>query len=167
MPFLLIKSKGKTYKCLIDSRDQAKISRFTWSINGKGYLQTTINGRTILMHRLILGIIDRPELETDHKRHNKIDNRRSQIRVCNHSENRRNSRKLMPGSSKFKGVYKDGLYYHAQIMKGQKVINLGRYYSEITAGKVYDQAAKETFKDFAYLNFPGFKPANQLIIPGL
>jgi hypothetical protein len=110
------------------------------------------------MHRLIMGIIDKPDIETDHKRHNKLDNRRSQIRVCNHSENRRNSRKIMPGSSKYKGVYRDGKYYHSQIMKGRKVINLGRFYSEITAGRIYDQAAKETFKDFAFLNFPDSDP---------
>ena len=73
----------------------------------------------------------------------------------------------MPGSSIYKGVYKDGKFYHSQIMQGQRVINLGRFYSEITAGKVYDQAAKETFKDFAFLNFPGFIPVNQLSIPGL
>lgn len=158
MPFLIITSKGKAYKCLYDSRDQKKISRFTWSLHSKGYAVTTINGKPVLMHRLILGILDKPEIETDHRFHNRLDNRRSKIRVCSHSENRRNSRKIMPGSSKFKGVYRDGKFYHSQIMKGRKVINLGRFYSEITAGKVYDQAAKETFKDFAFLNFPNIDP---------
>jgi len=158
MPFLIIISKGKTYKCLFDSRDQDLISRFTWSLHSKGYAQTNINGKSILMHRLILGIIDKPEIEVDHRYHNKLDNRRKKIRICTHSENRRNSRKIMRGSSKFKGVYRDQNKYHAQIMQGQKVINLGRFYSEVTAGKVYDQAARETFKDFAFLNFPNINP---------
>jgi hypothetical protein len=167
MPVLIIKSKGKDYNCLFDRRDQKLISQFTWSLHSKGYAVTTIKGKAVLMHRLILGIVDRPEIEVDHRFHNKLDNRRTKIRFCSHAENRRNSRKIMPGSSKYKGVYKDGKFYHSQILKGQKVINLGRYYSEITAGKVYDRAAKETFKDFAFLNFPGFKPVSQLTIPDL
>ncbi|HEY5122710.1 MAG TPA: hypothetical protein VIK14_03135 [Ignavibacteria bacterium] len=167
MPELLIISKGKEYACLYDKRDQKKISRFNWSLHSKGYAVTTINGKPVLMHRLILGIIDKPEIETDHKYHNKLDNRRSKIRVCTHSENRRNSRKVMQGSSKYKGVYRDQNKYHAQILQGQKVLNLGRFRSEITAAKIYDKVAKETFKDFAFLNFPGFKQVNQLSIPGL
>lgn len=158
MAFLIIMSKGIAYKCLYDSRDQKKISRYNWSLHSKGYACTTINGKSVLMHRFILGIVDKPEIEVDHRHHRKLDNRRSKIRVCSHAENRRNSQKINPGSSKFKGVYRDQNKYHAQIMQGQKVINLGRFYSEVTAGKVYDQAARETFKDFAFLNFPNINP---------
>lgn len=167
MPVLIIKSKGKEFVCLFDSRDQKKISRFTWSLHSKGYAVTTIKGKPVLMHRLILGIIDSPEIEADHIFHNRLDNRRSKIRVCTHSENRRNSRKVKESAqSHYKGVYRDQNKWHAQIMQGRKVINLGRYRSEITAGKVYDQAAKETFKDFAFLNFPQFKEVQQIAILG-
>ena len=69
----------------------------------------------------------------------------------------------MKGSSKFKGVYKDGKYYHAQINAG-KVRNLGRFYSEATAGRIYDEAAREEYADFAYLNFPGYQLPQQLSI---
>ena len=153
MPELIIISKGKEFNCLYDQEDQELISRFPWSLHSQGYAQTTINGKTVLMHRLILGIVDKPEIEVDHRYHNRLDNRRAKIRPCTHSENLHNSRKLK-GSSKYKGVYRDGKYYHSQITKGQKVVNLGRYHSEITAGRVYDQAAREIFKDFACLNFP-------------
>ena len=159
MPELIITSKGKEYTCLYDLQDQKLISRFIWSLHSKGYACTTKNGKSILMHRLILGILDSPEIEADHKFHNRLDNRRSKIRACNHSENRRNSRKLKESSqSKYKGVYRDQNKWHAQIMAGNQVINLGRFRSEVTAGRIYDQAAKETFKDFAYLNFPDINP---------
>ena len=105
MPELLIISKeGIERKCLYDQRDHKLISKFTWKLHSKGYACTTINGKTVLMHRLILGIIDNPEIEVDHRFHNRLDNRRSEIRICTHSENRRNSRKLK-GQSKLKGVY--------------------------------------------------------------
>ena len=159
MPELTHPSKGKDFVCLFDQQDQALISRFTWSLHSKGYACTTINGKPVLMHRLILGIVDKPEIEVDHIFHNKLDNRRSKIRVCTHSQNRRNSRKLKESAqSQLKGVYRDNNKWHAQIMQGNQVINLGRYRSEITAGRIYDQAAKENFKDFAFLNFPGLDP---------
>jgi len=164
MPFLIIKSKGKAYKCLYSSKDQGLISQFHWNLHSKGYACTTLNGKSILMHRLILGLIDRPDIEVDHKFHNKLDNRRSQIRPCTHSENLRNSRK-MKGSSRFKGVYRDQNKWHAQILQGDRVINLGRFRSEITAGKVYDRQAREIFKDFANLNFPDARFPIQQTIP--
>jgi hypothetical protein len=150
---IILQSKGENFICQYDPEDHELISQYTWNLHSQGYAVTTINGKRVLMHRLILGIIEHPDIEVDHIFHNKLDNRRSMIRICTRSENRRNSRKLT-GVSKFKGVYRDGKYWHTQIMRDQKVINLGRYNSERTAGLVYDREAKKTFKDFAFLNFP-------------
>jgi hypothetical protein len=163
---LKILSKGVEYRCFYDKRDHKLIKQFTWSICN-GYAVTNINGKLISMHRLILGIVDNPDLEVDHKFHNGLDNRRKYIRVCTHAQNLQNSRKNKIGSSKFKGVYRDGIFWHSQIMKENRVKNLGRFRSEITAAKVYDQEAREVFKDFAFLNFPAFKEVTQLLIPGL
>jgi hypothetical protein len=41
----------------------------------------------------------------------------------------------------------------------------GRLYSEATAGRVYDEAAKEAYADFALLNFPGQQLPQQLQLP--
>lgn len=166
MPELVIISKGKEYTCLYDQEDHELISCYKWYLHPQGYAATSIKRKTVLMHRLVLGIVGVPEIEADHKFHNKLDNRKENLRFCNRSENRRNSRKLK-GSSIYKGVYKDGKYYHSQILEGNLVKNLGRYYSEKTAAKVYDNEARQLFKDFAFLNFPDFKLANQLSIPGL
>jgi len=161
---IIIKSQGREHLCLYDQQDHEIISRYNWSLHNRGYAVTTIKGKPVLMHRLVMGIVDRPDIEVDHIFHDKLDNRRSQLRLCTRSQNRRNARKLMKGSSKFKGVYKDGKYYHAQINAG-KVRNLGRFYSEATAGRVYDEAAKEAYADFALLNFPGYQLPTQLKIP--
>ena len=167
MPEIIIRSKGIDYICLFDIQDQDLVCRYRWSLHSAGYAQTTINKKSVLMHRLILGIIDNPEIEADHKFHNKLDNRRAKIRICTHSENRRNSRKLKESSqSQYKGVYRDQNKWHAQIMQGDRVKNLGRFRSEVTAGKVYDNEARQEYKDFAFLNFPDFKEVNQLSISG-
>ncbi|MDP3446072.1 MAG: hypothetical protein Q8T08_24690, partial [Ignavibacteria bacterium] len=130
----LIKSKGKEYICLFDRIDQDLIFRHKWNLVN-GYAVATINGKSISMHRLILGVTD-PEIQIDHKHHNKLDNRRRKIRLCTRSENRRNSRKLLEGTSKYKGVYRDKNKWHVQIFIGENVKNLGRYRSEKTAAKV-------------------------------
>jgi hypothetical protein len=161
MAELIITCKGVEYVCLFDPKDKNLISQYRWNLHNKGYAVATVDGKPVLMHRLILGIVDRPEIEVDHKFHNRLDNRRSKIRVCTHSENLRNSRK-MKGACTLKGVYRDNNKWHAQISSDQRVYNLGRFWSEVTAGKAYDRAAREMFQDFACVNFPEFKEPKQL-----
>ena len=168
MPELIIISKGKEYPCLFDQEDQELVSRFHWSLHSKGYAQTIINGKTVLMHRLIMGVLDKPEIEVDHRFHIRLDNRRSKLRVCSHSENMRNARKLKPTAhSQYKGIYNDLGRWHVQIMQDEKVKNLGRYNNEITAAKVYDNRAIEIFKDYAFVNFQSSLGARQLTFPWL
>jgi hypothetical protein len=155
---MIIHSKGIDYICLYDLEDHELISRFNWSLHSQGYAQTTINGKTVLMHRLILGIVYSPGIEVDHIFHNKLDNRRANIRICTRSENSRNSRKIKKCSSKFKGVYWDKNTWHAQIKRGNRIVNLGRFQSENTAGRVYDQIARIEYNEFACLNFPQDAP---------
>lgn len=168
MPELIIISKGIEYSCLYDEADHELVSQYQWSLHSQGYIQTTIKGKTVLMHRLILGVVNNPEIEVDHRFHNRRDNRRSKLRACSHSENRRNARKLKPTAhSQYKGIYNDLGRWHVQIMQNAKVKNLGRYSNEITAAKCYDQRALEIFKDFAFVNFQSSKEARQLALPWL
>ena len=165
MPEIIIISKGKQYPSLVDQEDLELVRHFSWSLHSKGYAVAYKDGKQILMHRLILGVIDNPEIEVDHRFHNRLDNRRSKIRPCTHSENLQNSRKIKKGSCALKGVYRDQNKWHAQIMIDDRVKNLGRFRSPITAGRIYDQAAKENFKDFACLNFPEGATVHQSLIP--
>jgi hypothetical protein len=149
---LIITSKGIDHLCLFDSCDRELIETYRWHLNSHGYAVTQINGKHILMHRLILGVVDRPDIEVDHIYHNKLDNRRAMIRTCSRAENSRNRAKRR-GYSQFKGVYRENYLWHSQICCDQKVINLGRYRSEVTAAKAYDRAARELFGAFCNPNF--------------
>jgi hypothetical protein len=153
---LILNYKDQQFICLYDAIDHELISQYSWSYSN-GYAVTTIKGKTVLMHRLILGLIDKPEIEVDHQFHKKLDNRRSEIRACTHTQNLRNSRKLN-GFSKFKGVYRDQNKCKVQITNDEKQITIGRFRSEVTAGKVYDKAARDLFGEFAN---PNFKEVNQ------
>lgn len=161
---LIIKSHNQEFQCRFDPEDYELISIYTWKLHSKGYAVARKAGKTILMHRLVMGVVNRKD-QVDHKFHNKLDNRKKNLRVCSCSENRRNSQKHKENAhSRFKGVYKDGKYWHVQIMQESKVKNLGRFNCENAAGRRYDVKARQLFKEFAYLNFPDYREPEQLSI---
>jgi len=170
MPELLLISKGNQYTCLYDQEDSELISRFSWYLNSNGYAITSIEGKTVLMHRLILGLQD-PKTFGDHKDGNRLNNCRSNIRTATASENRRNSQKEKNCTSIYKGSYfeSDRGLYHSQIgmatKNGTKVYNLGRYHQEKMAAKAYDKRAVQLFGEFAYVNFASSKESSQLTFP--
>ena len=157
---LIISSKGVDHICQYDVSDQELIEKYRWHLNGQGYAVSRIQGKQVMMHRLIMGVVDRPDIEVDHIFHNKLDNRRSMIRTCTRAENNRNRIKKR-GYSKFKGVYRENYLWHSQICINQKVLNLGRYRSEVTAAKAYDRAARDLFGDFCNPNFITHEPLPQ------
>lgn len=65
--------------------------------------------RPIFLHRLIVNAA--AGMEVDHINGDGLDNRRSNLRICTHAQNSRNSRSVNPNkTSKYKGVYKDRGY---------------------------------------------------------
>src|SRR5262249_52862467 len=73
--------------------------------------------RNIFLHRQILG--DAADVETDHKNHNGLDNRRSNLRPCPRNRNQANSQRK--NKSGFRGVYLYRKRWQAQITyKGKK-----------------------------------------------
>lgn len=71
---------------LVDQADFEAISAARWSLNGSGYAM----GSPGLMHRVILGLT-RGEGEVDHVNRDKLDNRRSNLRLASRRENVLNS----------------------------------------------------------------------------
>jgi hypothetical protein len=147
---IVIKNKKRgNLICLVDECDFDLVHKTPWTyLNGYAYSCRN----KILMHRLILGITDRWTL-VDHINHNRLDNRRSNIRICGTSENQKN--RLPRGASKYLGVSitKDS-YVRAQIKnKGLGNVYLGTFKTEEDAARAYDAAAKIIHGEFANLNF--------------
>ena len=146
---------------LVDDEDFERMNQYKWcanNINGYWYAVRNIRKannkqKTQLMHRFIINASD--SLEVDHRNHNGLDNRKCNLRTCNHTENQRNRQPLQKCTSKYKGVcwHKASNKWMARIRLNRKPIYLGLFTNEIIAAKVYDAKATKLFGKFAYLNF--------------
>jgi hypothetical protein len=119
-----------------------------------GYIQMRFKGKQHYAHRLafwfMLGAM--PNDFVDHINGVREDNRWSNLREATNSENMRNM-KVRGGTSKYKGVYKDGNRWRARIISkefGRK--HLGTFSCEKEAALSYNEAALEHFGSFARLN---------------
>jgi hypothetical protein len=105
------------------------------------------------MHRAVLGLSAGDRTRVDHKDHDTLDNRRSNLRVSTRSQNSANQLKTR-GTSKYKGVHKLKDRWKAQIEVDGKKRYLGSFVREEEAARAYDAAAVEAFGEFALINFP-------------
>jgi len=153
---------------IVDNEDYEWLMQWKWcaaKVRNTFYatrvIGTRLNQQTISMHRLIMNTAK--EMQTDHRNHNGLDNRKENIRTCTHSENQHNRKVTHKGTSKYKGVcWKKGITYKGhqydgkwctQITNKDKSIHIGYFNDEIKAAKAYDQKAKELFGEFAHTNF--------------
>ena len=153
---------------LVDDADHERLAAFHWTATERKsrsgdertwYAVRTVTAapgkrRMILMHREIVGAP--PGSEVDHRNSDGLDNRRANIRLCTTQQNSHNSRPRVRSGSAFKGVSwsASGGAWIAQIKTGDGYRNLGLYSSEEDAARVYDQAAREAYGTYAWLNFP-------------
>lgn len=88
---IYIKSKGEIKEVLIDTKDFDLVNCFkgTWGLSNYGYCRTIVKTKTILMHRVITKISS-SKVYIDHINHNKLDNRKSNLRETTSSENQQN-----------------------------------------------------------------------------
>jgi AP2 domain len=109
---------------------------------------------------------------TDHKDRDGLNNLRSNLRAATNQQNTANSQKRPGGSSIFKGVSwcpRDRNWAARIVVNGDDKF-LGKFTEELDAARAYDVAAKETFGEFARLNFPeGHKTPdpNQNTVPAI
>lgn len=140
------------YDMLMQWKWMAKFDGYNWYARRNQYGFGNGKSKTILMHRLILGITD-ATIMVDHKDGNGLNNSRSNIRICTPQQNTFNRRKQTNTTSKFYGVYLDRGYWNAGIKHNGKRKNLGNYPTEEDAAKAYDAEAKKLFGEFATINF--------------
>jgi len=143
---------------LVDDKDFDYLNQFKWYAERKGNTyyaarKIVVNGlkTSIRMHTVILNI--KNGLICDHIDHNGLNNQRNNIRICTNRQNSMN--KSSSGISKYLGVSPSNIDkkpWRAFIKINGKSTSLGYFKTEKDAAKIYNEAAKEHFKEFANLN---------------
>lgn len=148
--------RGGRYKyAKVDVQDYDRLRKFKWYVCNRGYAQTTIDRITIKMHRMVLDIND-PNIYVDHINHDKLDNRRYNLRKATNQQNQANQKVRKGFSSKYKGVRWVDKYpnspWRADIMYNNKKIYIGHFANEEDAARAYNLKAIELHGEYAGLN---------------
>jgi hypothetical protein len=146
---------------VIDSFDIERVAFLAWSRSlcrdGQQYaVANLVNAEgkwgMVKLHRVLLCF---PFQQIDHIDGNGLNNRRSNLRLCNNHQNQWNCRKKTTGKySAFKGVTRHciGDLWKCQLMKNRKSVHAKYFKSEIEAARSYDAAAIFHFGEFAATN---------------
>jgi hypothetical protein len=152
---------------IVDSEDYADAVRYKWSKSTTGYIRRHNKAKTrakrgsgrqkhkkIYLHR---SLMNAPKgTVVDHVNRCKLDNRKSNLRICTQKDNCRNSSVRVSGKrkSKYKGVsYENGINkWRAYINYEGKRMHLGVFTDEIVAASAYNKKATELYGQYACLN---------------
>ena len=147
---------------LIDERDLPLVANVKWCLCN-GYAVRSVrqpSGKTkhFRMHRVIMDAPD--DMEVDHIDGDRLNNRRSNLRLCTSEQNTHNRPKHNTGGSRiYKGVRKRNNRYVAEICVARKNISLGSFLTAEDAAHAYDCAAIKYHGEFANLNGVSGKPS--------
>jgi hypothetical protein len=141
----------------IDKEDYVKIKDFGWFLR-EGYAIARVGIRSNLtqvksshtwMHRVILGYFG--DQEIDHIDCNGLNNRKSNLRLANRTQNTQNAVIRKDSTSGFKGVnyHKRNKRWRARIAVGKKRISLGCYTTKEEANDAVEKARKNLHGEFA------------------
>lgn len=141
---------------LIDTADVPLFEGKRISVTKLGYAgwNARIDGKhtRVCVHRFIFGLSKNDGQYVDHKNRNKLDNRRSNLRLCTAWQNAAN--KVHKTNRLYRGVVKMGKKWWASISSQNNIVSLGSFSSAVDAAKAYDAAARKLHGEFAILNFP-------------
>lgn len=137
----------------VNSRFAGKVAGHYHSRNG--YLEIRIDDKLYKGHRIIYKLVkeEEPEGMLDHIDGDVTNNRVENLRVATAQENARNGNKrTKQGTSGYKGVSLQNGRWCSCITIDDKVQIL-KFDTELEAAMDYDKRAKETFGEYAKLNF--------------
>ena len=154
MEDVVINIKG--YEVIISACDVERVKAHGWYKNtskkfkGGPYFayRSPGDGKNISLHRFIMNCP--PDMYVDHINCNTLDNRRSNLRICNRAENSKNRRKNKNSTSGYKGVFwdKNFLEWAAYICVNRKRIYLGRFNNPEKAYEAYVAASQKYHGEF-------------------
>lgn len=141
----------KGYVALVDYNNYDFLNQWKWTFE-KRYAVRKVNKKAVYMHRLVVEAND--GFEVDHINGDPLDNRKTNLRLCTHAQNCKNTKIQTNNTSGYKGVS-----FNKDKKKWKAYINIDRvqkflgYHADIAnAACAYNKAAKEYFGEFARIN---------------
>lgn len=159
VPLYAVNGSIKGYT-LIDAADAEWAVQWRWSLWPDGYafrcrrVEETDGGKAryvvTFLHRELMGLVRGDDLEVDHINRDRLDNRRSNLRVVTKQGNRQNMPSHNGSSSRFRGVHWAALQqkWRARIRVNGKNMHLGLFDNEDEAGAAA-RAARLQYMPFA------------------
>lgn len=146
----LLITTAKGDKIVADAADYEVLSKFSWCISKTGYPVANINGKTVKLHRYLLGVKD-VSVIIDHINGDPLDNRRQNLRVCTNSENTRNCKVAKNNTSGYTGIRKIAKSgrYNVRITFNRQEIHIGNFENIEDAIEARIAAEKKYFGSFA------------------
>ena len=141
------------HQILFDEVDLDVVRPYRWTVGTHGYATSGAGKEQLLLHRLLMAPFEKTCV--DHINHNKLDNRRLNLRVCSSTYNAFNKSAQSNNQCGYRGVcqLKNGRW-NVQINKDHKAISLGSYSTPEEAANAYDSAAAILAGEFAWRNLP-------------
>jgi hypothetical protein len=145
---------SKGYFATVDDNDPKSPWNLKWTAkvrrSGKVYAARVIDGKSVYLHRYLLGVYD-PSIKVDHKDGNGLNNSRSNLRKATVNQNNYNSEKPKNNTSGIKGVSWNKWHqkWTAFINVNGKRFYLGVFREKLEAEIAVTAARLEKHKEFA------------------
>jgi len=150
--------RGKDCFSLVDDEDFERVNKYKWFISKSGYIRRniTVNRKASgqYIHRFIM--IPPVGKHIDHINHDRLDNRKDNLRLVTNAQNSKNRKISGRNTSGYKGVYYHNRplrkRWHAQIYADGKNMFLGYFVTKEEAAFAYNEAAIKYHGEFSNLN---------------
>lgn len=138
--------KNKNIIFYIDKEDYIKTVKYNWCMSDNGYIKSS----NLYLHRFIMCENENHENIVDHINHNKLDNRKRNLRLATYSQNGMNSicqiKEMVGVKQTGKGSWQSFIYIN------NDRIYLGSFDSLEKAKEARKKAEDEYFKEYSYKN---------------